>query len=131
MAATSFSGIDALITFATGYSEKCTGWTIDATAEDVDTSALGDNWSVHQGGIKDWSGTYTCQLTDSFDSITGGSTGGAALGAAAASATFTGGSNSGFTGTIVVTGINAAATVRSGPNTITMNFVGSGVLSAI
>jgi len=123
------SGINADITFAGGYVVKTSAWTIDASAGVIDTTALGDDWRTKIGGLKDWSGTFSCIV----DSSSLRSLEGLALGVAPSAAVFifdeeatTDGS---FGGTILIESFSVAPSVGDTPTTITFNYQGSGALS--
>ena len=130
MAATgNVSGVDGGITFVTGYVVSCTAWSLDITVEDVDLTALGDDWRSHMGGLKEWSGSFDCQVNSvSFTTLSDFD-----LGGAASDALFqfdaTAGTDGEFSGTIVVTGMTTSVAVGSGASTATFTFVGSGALT--
>jgi hypothetical protein len=130
MAATGIvSGKDGSITFASGYVVNCTAWTLNITAEDVVTTPIGGAWATRLGGVKDWSGTFTCVV----DSSSLASIEGMNIGAAAATADFTfdatATTDGEFSGTIVITGADVSVGANAGPSTVTFTFGGSGALS--
>lgn len=130
-----FSGKDGGVTYANGYSTKVVSWTVDAEAEEVDTTALGENWASWLPGVKSWSGTYEALVDDSVLD-TSGTVGGVsafALGATAASATFEwdsdGTKSEGVTGSIIITGASPTATTGGTASRIVFRFRGTGTLS--
>ena len=105
------SGIDGSVTFASGYTTNVKGWSINIEAEDVDITALGENWSSHQAGLRSWSGTYNALIDEG--SFSGGSASDIGFAVAAASAEFKYGSSGSFVGNIVITGCDAEAGVAN------------------
>jgi len=130
MAATgNVSGIDGAITFAAGYVVKCTAWTLDVVAEDADLTPIGTAWRIKKGGLKEWSGSFDCQInSSSLQSLEGLGLGGTA---SAAKFTFddTAADDGEFQGTIVITGSTSSVAVGAGATTVTFTFVGSGALT--
>lgn len=137
------AGTEGTITFADGYAVKVTAWTISIEADEVDITSWDEygpsadaaarlaSWDAYLGGRKRWSGTYTAV----FDSATAPYTSTTPLGMTdgAASATFTIDENatttaSEFTGTIIITGIEATNDVSDAAR-ITFSFRGTGALS--
>lgn len=136
------AGTEGSVTFANGYVLNATAWTISIEADEVDITSWEDygvstdaaarlaSWDAYLGGRKRWSGTYTCV----FDSDTAPYTNTSPLGmtAAAATATFTIDSNavqdSTFSGTIIVTGVEATNDVSDAAR-ITFSFRGTGALT--
>ena len=131
MAATGIvAGVDGSITYTSGYTTKVTSWQITVAVEDVDTTALGDDWRSRIPGLQEWSGTYTALIdTDQFT----GSVGDLGIGAAAASADFIfdepASTDGKLAGSIVITGVDVGVSVGSGASTATFTFVGSGALT--
>jgi hypothetical protein len=127
------SGKDGSITFATGYVVDTTEWTVDAAAEEVETTALGDKWKTWIAGVKEWSGSYTALADDTLVATSGtvGVAGGTGfnLGNAAATATFKFGSNDSLTGTIFITGASANAAIGGTASSFTFTFRGTSTLS--
>jgi hypothetical protein len=132
-----FSGRDGNVVFAGGYATKILDWTVDATAETVDTTSMGDSWRTSINGVKAWSGTYTAHLDSSVlstaETLESSSVFG--LGAAAGSATFNFDSDAGtataggFEGDIVITGASINAQVGDQSTRVTFTFQGTGELS--
>ncbi len=131
-----FSGKDGSVTFATGYETKVFDWTVDAAAEAVDITALGDKWTQTQGGAKSWSGTFNAHFDNSAVATVatvGGSTA-FGLGQPAASATFywEGGTSTaadGLEGDIIITGASVTAAVGGESTRIAFTFTGTGDLN--
>jgi len=132
----SVSGKDGNITFASGYATKTTAWTLDIAVEDVDTTALGDDWRSRVNGVQEWSGTYTAQIDST--AFGGGGTGTTAVtqigvGLAPAAAVFIfdepAATDGSFLGTIMITGVSNSVSVGGGAATSTFTFVGSGTLT--
>ena len=130
MAATgNVSGINGAVTFAAGYTVKCTAWSLDIAVEDIDITALGSAWRSKRGGIKEWSGSFDCQVNSASLS----SMGNFGLGGAASAAKFTfddvATTDGEFQGSIIITGSTTNVAVGSGATTVTFTFVGSSTLT--
>jgi len=130
----SVSGKDATITYAAGYVQKCTAWTLDIAAEDVDTTPLGADWRTRTWGIQEWSGTFTCQIQTSGGSAFG-TTGMTSIGIGIAPSTASfifddpAGTDGKFSGNIMITGVSNTVSVGGGATTATFTFVGSDTLT--
>lgn len=128
------AGINADVTFASGYDQKATSWTINIEAEDIDITALSERWRTHLAGVYGWSGTYTAwidaaSLTGSNTGITGTGAGNLGFGQTSAAATFTMVSGDTFTGNIIITGIDGNVATAAGAGEFTFTFVGDGALA--
>ena len=123
------SGKDGALTFATGYTVGCNGWTLEVTAEEVDTSPLGTAWKTGIGGVKSWGGTFNAIIhSASLTSVTDFDI---ADTPSSIELTFdtTSSTDGEFTGNVVITGASVNAAVEGGPQTITFTFKGTAGLT--
>lgn len=122
-------GDTGTVTFANGYVVNVKAWTLNVVADEHDvTDFAASAWAVYLTGLKRWSGSYECWLDDTttlprvnpgVDDTWAASTG---------TATFTSSTGRTFAGTIFITG-NDIKIGPADPNTVTINFRGSGALT--
>ncbi len=112
------AGKNGNVTFATGYTTGVYTWTIDYTADALDSTAYTSlGFYDYIPGLKGWSGTYGCRL-DNVAIVDH-------PGMEAAAATFTAVTGITYTGSIIITGISIATPV-DGICEVTFTYQGSG-----
>lgn len=57
-----FRGMDGSVTFAAAVVGEIKSWSINASAEMLEDTAMGDKWKTFVGGIAEWSGQATANL---------------------------------------------------------------------
>ena len=53
------------VAFTSGDFTKVTNWTVDATADVADATAMNDTWKTYKGGFNDWTATVECNFNAS------------------------------------------------------------------
>lgn len=126
------SGTNGSLSYSSGgYATAINGWSLDIGIADLDVTSWDDAtsgviWRERIAGIREFSGTISAVLDPTQDAL-------ASIGTAL-TATFTvdteqGAAGVGFSGDIIVTGINPSTDVNSAA-TVSFSFVGQGALAA-
>lgn len=123
-----FSGTVVAVTFAAGYVTNGGRWSVDAVADEVETTAGWDAATADRSygaGWMSWSGSYECRVDDTAALHVAGD-----AGAATFTYNATGGTGNSLGGSIVITGASVSAE-RNGEVTVTYTFRGNGALTPV
>jgi len=58
-------GKAGVVAFTNGDFTEVLNWTLDATADVADATAMGDTWKAYKGGFNDWTATVECNFSAS------------------------------------------------------------------
>ncbi len=129
-------GTDADITFASGYRAGAQSWEVELDAEIIETTRLGDKWRTKIGGVRNWRGSFTCQIESGSNFGGAGTTSGTrTIGMGAgdttqtpAAATFKLGATNSIIGNIIVTRARVTTAVGNGQaSAVAFDFEGSDI----
>lgn len=135
MAITNLVGDDGKVTFASGVIASVTSWSVDATADTGENTAMmSGGWKTHLPSLKSWTGS--CEVNISYEGTTNadqtatevplGTSGAVEFYPEGVTALIT----AGYSGTIIVTGYSVSSSI-GGVITASVSFQGSGTLTGI